>query len=440
MVVDTILVSVVLFFVSLLAPIGTVSPALVALSAAVVTTLVARETGVYGHGASDWRLLAWRRTAVAVGGSSGLFLLTAYVTQVDHDRTWLPLAAASAFVVLIARSALVAALATRPSTQAVVASRVALMGTAEGIAQFDALERKDPHQRIVERVVLDDTEDVRAALRKADQVVALANGDIIDRVVVLAPAPGMPVVNAVVRRCGLNGLGADLLTGATRIRSSRLEMGRMHGFSTVHVHPGLHGPMRQISKRAFDFVVASVLLVVFSPVFIGTAAAVAFESRGSVFYKQRRLGQGGRQFEMIKFRSMVENADQMIIDLSEQNDADGPLFKMKDDPRVTKVGRIIRRTSIDELPQLWNVVKGEMSLVGPRPALPREADGWPVELFDRLSAAPGITGLWQVTGRSDATFADYERLDLYYVDNWTFGLDLRILLSTLPALLGRGAY
>ncbi|MCL4110587.1 UNVERIFIED_CONTAM: hypothetical protein GTU68_035561 [Idotea baltica] len=157
------------------------------------------------------------------------------------------------------------------------------------------------------------------------------------------------------------------------------------------------------------------------------AIAVKVGSTGPVFYKQRRLGRGGQQFEMIKFRSML-------------NEADGPLFKIKDDPRITRVGGILRRTSIDELPQLWNVVRGHMSLVGPRPALAIEADGWPIELFDRLEVPPGITGLWQVNGRSNASFADYARLDLYYVDNWTIGLDVAILARTIPALLGRGAY
>ena len=144
---------------------------------------------------------------------------------------------------------------------------------------------------------------------------------------------------------------------------------------------------------------------------------------------------------MIKLRTMVDDAEQQLDVLRVRNDADGPLFKMRDDPRVTRVGRFLRKWSIDELPQFWNVVRGEMSIVGPRPALPSEVSGWTEDLRNRLRVQPGITGMWQVNGRSSSSFGDYERYDLYYVDNWSLVTDLGILAKTIPAVLfQRGAY
>jgi lipopolysaccharide/colanic/teichoic acid biosynthesis glycosyltransferase len=159
-----------------------------------------------------------------------------------------------------------------------------------------------------------------------------------------------------------------------------------------------------------------------------------------VFYRQQRVGKGGRLFDVVKFRTMVPDAHALRHDLVSMNEADGPLFKIRNDPRVTRVGRFLRKTSIDELPQLWNVLRGEMSLVGPRPALPEEAALWSADLRDRLRVQPGITGMWQVSGRSNTSFEEYSRLDLYYVDNWSLLTDLSILGKTLPSvLLQRGA-
>jgi len=431
--VDFVLLFGAFLLVTLVAPIGTIRPVAVALLAAAVTTTAARQMGAYSAAAADLASVAWKRSIAALAISSGAFLLTMYVTNAGHDRAWLPLALVGALTVLSTHRILAVALGSKPT-------RLALLGDAKSIAEFDKLEHTEQRRQVVERTALETYDDIRPALRQVDQLIDLVDAGEIDRIVVLATAPGLPVVNAIVRRCSMRGVSVDLLTGATRVRPSRLDLGRMHGFSTVHIQPGLRGPGRLALKRVFDLVIASLAIVLLAPVMAVAAAAVKLTSPGPVFYKQRRLGRGGQQFEMIKFRSMVADADTLLLDLTEQNEADGPLFKIKEDPRITNVGRIIRRTSIDELPQLFNVLRGNMSLVGPRPALANEADGWPIELFDRLEVAPGITGLWQVTGRSDTSFADYQRLDLYYVDNWTIGLDFAILARTVPALLGRGAY
>ena len=159
---------------------------------------------------------------------------------------------------------------------------------------------------------------------------------------------------------------------------------------------------------------------------------IKVDSRGPVFYRQRRVGKNGRLFDVVKFRTMVPNAHALRQELAALNEADGPLFKIRNDPRITRIGRFLRKTSIDELPQLWNVLRGEMSLVGPRPALPEEAALWAPELRDRLRVQPGITGMWQVSGRSNTSFDEYSRLDLYYVDNWSLIADLSIMAKTAP--------
>ena len=185
---------------------------------------------------------------------------------------------------------------------------------------------------------------------------------------------------------------------------------------------------------------SSVALIVAAPVLIVAAIAIKITSPGPVLFRQVRVGRDGEPFFVLKLRTMVVDAEDRLAELMAQNEADGPLFKMSDDPRITRVGRILRKLSIDELPQLWNVVRGDMSLIGPRPALPREVAQWSDELHERLRVRPGITGMWQVSGRSDTGFEEYQRLDLFYVDNWSILIDMGILLRTVPAVLtGRGA-
>ncbi len=197
------------------------------------------------------------------------------------------------------------------------------------------------------------------------------------------------------------------------------------------------------SKRVLDLTISIGVAVFLSPLLLLLSTAVALESGLPVIYKQERIGKHGRHFMMFKFRTMVKDADKQLEALLEQNEAgaDGLMFKMRRDPRVTRVGSFLRKTSLDELPQFFNVLKGDMSVVGPRPPLPREVELYEQQHLVRLRALPGITGLWQVSGRSDLTFEDMVRLDRYYVDNWSLGMDLGILLRTFVVVLGRkGAY
>jgi exopolysaccharide biosynthesis polyprenyl glycosylphosphotransferase len=196
-----------------------------------------------------------------------------------------------------------------------------------------------------------------------------------------------------------------------------------------------------MAKRAFDLVVSILALLALSPVLAAIALAIKLTTPGPVLFRQQRVGLRRQPFIVLKFRTMVTGAELMLSDLASRNEADGPLFKVREDPRVTRIGRWLRRYSLDELPQLWNVLRGEMSLVGPRPPLPCEVEAYEEWQLDRLEVRPGITGLWQVSGRSNLSFDEYVRLDLFYVENWSLSYDLFILAKTIPMLLSaQGAY
>jgi len=194
-------------------------------------------------------------------------------------------------------------------------------------------------------------------------------------------------------------------------------------------------------KRVLDVCVSVIMLIILSPIFLITILAIKIDDPGPAFYKQTRVGKWGRLFTIYKFRSMVMGADKMKDQLLDQNESGGVIFKMKHDPRITKVGRIVRKLSIDELPQLWNVLKGDMSLVGPRPPVPREVVEYEYADRRRLDAIPGITCIWQVSGRSEIDFKGQVRLDVQYIENQSFWGDIKLLFKTIPAvLLGKGAY
>jgi exopolysaccharide biosynthesis polyprenyl glycosylphosphotransferase len=196
-----------------------------------------------------------------------------------------------------------------------------------------------------------------------------------------------------------------------------------------------------VIKSVFDKIIATAMMIAFSPVLALISLAIMLEDRGPVLFTQTRVGKDGQPFTVLKFRTMVPDAEARKEALLALNEGDGLLFKLRQDPRITTIGSWLRRTSLDELPQLINVMLGEMSLVGPRPALPVEAALYTDEVSRRLAVKPGMTGLWQISGRSDLSYEDAVRLDLRYVENWTLALDLQILWKTAAAVAsGRGAY
>lgn len=189
-------------------------------------------------------------------------------------------------------------------------------------------------------------------------------------------------------------------------------------------------------KRLIDVVCSFIGVVVLSPLFIIIAIIIKTTSKGPVFFSQKRVGKNGKEFDMYKFRSMVVNAEELKEKLAAQNEMSGPMFKMKDDPRVTKVGKFIRKTSIDELPQLWNILKGDMSLVGPRPSLPKEVAQFEEWMYRRLEVKPGLTCYWQVSGRNNIDFEDWMKLDIKYVKERSTWIDIKLIFKTMGVLFG----
>ena len=227
----------------------------------------------------------------------------------------------------------------------------------------------------------------------------------------------------------------------TDVSAERVSIRPVGGMPLIHLEkPRAQEAVRR-AKRAFDVVGSAALLLAFSPIFIFTALAVWRHDRGPVLFRQARIGRDGRVFSVLKFRTMVTDAEARLAELKAESGFEGVLFKMEDDPRITPPGRWMRRFSIDELPQLINVLLGDMSLVGPRPPLDHEVAQYDADMAQRLRVRPGMTGLWQVSGRSDLSWSEAIRLDLYYVDNWSMLQDLTILFRTFSAVFAsRGAY
>jgi exopolysaccharide biosynthesis polyprenyl glycosylphosphotransferase len=259
-------------------------------------------------------------------------------------------------------------------------------------------------------------------------------------VVVSLQAVGHEEVNTLTRRLTDNGYHVALSSSLSDIDVTRLRPQQVDGRTMIYVEPVIRHGWRGVAKRTFDVAVASLLLVITLPVLIVAVVAIKLDSQGPVFFRQERVGRYGSLFTLLKLRTMVADAELRRHELLEFNEVDGPLFKIHRDPRITRVGRVLRKFSIDELPQLLCVLRGSMSMVGPRPALPSEVEQWDQSLHERLRVMPGLTGLWQISGRSDSSFDQYRRLDLYYVDNWSLGHDLRICARTFAVVIsGRGA-
>jgi exopolysaccharide biosynthesis polyprenyl glycosylphosphotransferase len=241
----------------------------------------------------------------------------------------------------------------------------------------------------------------------------------------------------------LDPLGVELIVapGVVDIAGTRLTNRLVAGMPMLHIAKPQYDRAKSTGKAVFDVCFAAAVLLAIAPALLGIALAVKATSPGPVFYLSERIGRGGKPFRMIKFRSMFVNADSNIAALIERNGGNPVFFKMKDDPRITPIGRVIRKFSLDELPQFLNVLRGEMSVVGPRPQVQREVDSYDGNMRRRLLVKPGVTGLWQVSGRSDLSLEDSVRLDLSYVENWSMVLDLLLIAKTIGAVArGEGAY
>jgi exopolysaccharide biosynthesis polyprenyl glycosylphosphotransferase len=254
------------------------------------------------------------------------------------------------------------------------------------------------------------------------------------------PAKNGEAMQSAIRTCERFGVPFALPAYGFRLSRARPVNGRGFRDGYVHFLNVEHKPVQMVFKRLFDIAASAFALWVLSPLILITAMAIKLTSRGDVFFKQERVGMHGRRFYMLKFRSMVANAEELKLKLLAENEQNGPVFKIKRDPRITPVGRFIRKFSIDELPQLINVLRGEMSVVGPRPPLPSEVAQYEPWQRRRLSVRPGLTCLWQVSGRNKVGFQDWMYLDMQYIDHWSLGQDFNLILKTVPVVLtGKGA-
>jgi exopolysaccharide biosynthesis polyprenyl glycosylphosphotransferase len=324
-------------------------------------------------------------------------------------------------------------------------ARVLSVGTDESVASLAARMARAPHHGLMiaaactpagvgwigDVPVVGDLDDVAAAAIEGQY-------DIVS----VAQAPGWTTRRLQRLAWQLEGSGTDLFVdpGLMELAGPRLHVANIDGLPLLRLTQPAFTGWRRLLKGAIDRVAAALILIPILPLIAGLAIALKRDG-GPVFFRQTRVGLNGREFRMIKFRSMVEGSEHRVAEFEGLNEAAGPLFKMRDDPRITPIGRVLRRYSLDELPQLLNVLGGSMSLVGPRPPLPTEVVGYDQDARRRLLVKPGMTGLWQVSGRSNLSWQDSVRLDLRYVENWTIALDVQILIKTIRAVVaGDGAY
>jgi len=330
--------------------------------------------------------------------------------------------------------------------------RVALAGDGDDVRRLlGELDRGPREQWRVAAVCVDadDAEGIAAAREYGvpiwcgvEDVVAAASATGATAVLL---APGRVICPATARQLSWRAHAADLDvflgTGLLDVAATRATLVPGGDLALVHLRATTTPSFTRLVKTTIERLLAAVALIVFLPLLIAVVVAIRLDTRGGSLFRQTRVGRDGRAFTMYKFRTMAGDAEQRLDSLAGVNESDGLLFKIRRDPRVTRVGGVLRRYSLDELPQLLNVVLGQMSLVGPRPALPQEVERYGVDLRHRLVVRPGLTGLWQVSGRSDLSWDESVRLDLHYVDNWSLALDVAIVLRTVRAVLShRGAY
>ncbi|MEJ2862402.1 sugar transferase [Actinomycetospora flava] len=401
------------------------------------------DRGVLGQGAEEFnRVLRGTAAATVVLALAGMAL------KVEQVRPWIfGVIPATAGALLLGRYAVRRAL-HRARRDARCMSSVLVVGSEASIADLVARTRRVPHHGWT--VTAACTSTGTAGVIEIAGVPVIGDLDDVARhvrelgieVVAVAPAPGWGPKRLHRLAWDLEGEGVELVVdpGLMEITGPRLHVAPVDGLPLLRLtEPRWGGPAR-IVKNIVDRTAATALVVLLAPVFLFLAIAIR-QDGGPVFYRQERVGRAGQRFQMIKFRSMVVDADKLVDQLAATNEGSGPLFKMKRDPRITRIGGVLRRLSLDELPQLFNVIGGSMSLVGPRPPLEREVATYADDARRKFLVRPGLTGLWQVSGRSDLTWEESVRLDLRYVENWSPALDVSILWKTVGAIFtGRGAY
>lgn len=403
----------------------------------------------------------YRRHHVGVGGNEVLAVLRALLVVIviaALPTAWFGLDGVLASTAVAAPAAAFASVAARVASRQYLRRsqrsggnlrRVIMVGNPEAVQDLcEAVEREPSMGMSVAGVCVPAAELQRArdmglpVVGDVDHVAAIASMHNCHAVAVTGADAMRPTF---IRNLAwsLEGVDAELLVhpGLVDVARTRMHIQPYSGAPMLHVEqPHFDGFTRRI-KRAMDIVLTSVGLLMITPLLAVISLLIKLDDRGPVVFRQTRIGIDGKPFTMLKFRSMCTDAEQKLAALKAQNEGAGPLFKIENDPRITRIGRILRKYSLDELPQLFNVLAGSMSLVGPRPPLKSEVDEYPDPVRRRLKVVPGLTGLWQVSGRSLLTWDESVRLDLHYVENWSIGLDLTILAKTAHAVFAkRGAF
>ena len=279
------------------------------------------------------------------------------------------------------------------------------------------------------------------ALGATDKLPEVLASQPIDEVIITLPWTSHGKILDLMTQCEQRRVATRIAPDLFQMTLSRVVMENLNGIPLLSIREPALRDWQLVYKRATDVLMSAAVLIALAPLMGIIALAIKLDSPGPAIFRQKRVGKGGQEFTCFKFRSMRVGAEAEVQQLREHNEATGPLFKMRNDPRRTRVGAFLRRTSLDELPQFWNALIGDMSVIGPRPPLPEEVREYAPWHMRRLEVSPGITGLWQVSGRSDVTFDEMVLLDIYYIENWSPLLDLRILFRTAPTVLfGSGAY
>lgn len=372
-----------------------------------------------------------------------------FIMKLDYVSRYVLLGfALSGFLILLSlRAFLIWWYFRRDNTNADLRVNVLVIGSGSRARGFaDRLQKEQDFG--VNIVGFLDPQGTSAGRRATDSILGHTNdiskilrNHVVEEVIIAVPRSMLDDVSAIVDACQEEGVRLRYLADFYEFQSARIGLTMIGNVPLLSFEPVARAETALLAKRIFDLTVVLAMLPLLLPLFIVVSVLIRMDSKGAVIFTQDRIGLHKKKFKMYKFRSMVEDAEKLMADIEHLNEADGPNFKIKNDPRITRVGRFLRKTSIDELPQLINVLKGDMSLVGPRPMSRRDVD-----LFDRgiqrkrFSVLPGITCIWQISGRSDISFDDWLRLDLEYIENWTFWLDLKILLKTVPTVIrGSGA-
>jgi exopolysaccharide biosynthesis polyprenyl glycosylphosphotransferase len=406
-----------------------------------------RDSRLVGTGAGEYKKVV--RASVATFAAAAVVVV---LLDLEHFRSLLVLAMPTGTLLLLSSRWLWRQWLLRQSRLGHYLSKVVVVGQPADVRYVAAqLAKKSGAAYTVVGVVYEGKANP-AALRTGDRLVPVVSGlrkieDFVahtgaDAVIV---AGHLRKGSAYIRELGwrLEGSSTELVLASTltNVAGPRITMRPVEGLPLMHVESPQFTGGRHILKRALDIAVSAVALLVLAPLFLVLAVAIRRDSPGRALFMQERVGKDSHVFKMFKFRSMVTTAEDELELLKDQNQGNGVLFKMRDDPRVTRTGQFIRRYSLDELPQFWNVLRGDMSLVGPRPPLFSEVSGYEQHTRRRLLIKPGLTGLWQVSGRSDLDWEESVRLDLYYVENWSVTGDLIIIWRTFKVLLQPvGAY